>query len=163
VHHQFQGGHAHVGFPGLLLVTQVPHVAVTGLQIDQVRELGGDAQTGQRRGAVVAAAVAVDVVEVGAAFCKHGEDVAERQTSQTGQGCALGLEVNAIDATLAGVEITQLGAEVIVEVVAAKQGERGGILVGIFAKVVQVVAISPTIRAGAIFIFIVLSSLSLPC
>ncbi len=144
VHHQLQGGHAHVGFPGLLLVTQVPHVAVAGLQIEQVGELGGHAQTGQRGCTVVAAAVAVDVVEVGAAFCKHGEDVAERQTGQTGQGRALGLEVNAVYTAFAGIEVTQLGAEVLVEVVATKQGERGGVLVCVFAEVVQVVTISPT-------------------
>ncbi|MNF57971.1 hypothetical protein D3C84_395130 [compost metagenome] len=144
MHHQFQGGDAHVGLPGLLIVTQIPDVAIASLQVEQIGELGAQAQTGQRRGAVVAVTVAVDVVEVGTAFCEHGEDVVHGQAGDTGQGPPLGLEVDAVDATLAGIEIAQLGGKVFGEVVAAEQGDRGGVLVGIQTEGVQVMAISPT-------------------
>ncbi len=71
VHHQLQGRDAHVALPGFLLVTQIPQIAVACLHIDKVRELGSQAQTRQRRSAVVAVAIAVDVIEVGTAFSKH--------------------------------------------------------------------------------------------
>ena len=60
------------------------------------------------------------------------------------RGGTLGLEVDAIDASLAGIEIAELGGKVLGEVVTAEQGERGGVLVSILAEGIQVVAIGPT-------------------
>ncbi|MNP01104.1 hypothetical protein D3C76_929070 [compost metagenome] len=116
----FQGRNALVGLVAYVVgvqVSHVPHVAVTSLQIQRVVDLVGHTGTGQRGYLGIAGAHTVGVAPVGASFTEQGEVVAQRQTSDTGQGGTLALVTVAIGVATAGVLVAQLGTEVFVEVV----------------------------------------------
>ncbi len=152
VDHQLQGGGADVADPALgtaahLVVVRIvadpDQIAVAGLDVDPVVQFGGEAEAGQRGQVIVTAVDGFDVVEVTAPLGEHREDIPQRQPPNHRQGGALATEVIALHIPVAGRQVTQLTPQVLGEVVAAEQGERGGVLARILAKVTQIVSDGP--------------------
>ena len=83
------------------------------------------------------------MVKVTAALGKHREYVTQWQPADHRQGGPLAAEVGALHIPVAGRQIAELRPQIFGEVVAAKQGERCGVLARILAKITQIVGDGP--------------------